>query len=86
MNKPVSTATQTALNLKASISTVDASLNLKANIESPTFTGTVGGITKSMVGLGNADDTSDTNKPISTATQTALNLKASISSVDASLN
>ena len=29
-----------------------------------------------MVGLGNADNTSDVNKPISTATQTALNLKA----------
>ena len=85
-NKPISTATQSALNLKASISNVDASLNLKANIASPTFTGTVGGITKSMVGLGNADDTSDANKPISTATQTALNLKASISNVDASLN
>jgi hypothetical protein len=49
--------------------------NLKANINSPTFTGTVGGITKSMVGLGNVDNTSDANKPISTATQTALNLK-----------
>jgi hypothetical protein len=49
--------------------------NLKANINSPTFTGTVGGITKSMVGLGNVDDTSDANKPISSATQTALNGK-----------
>jgi hypothetical protein len=49
--------------------------NLKANLNSPTFTGTVGGITKSMVGLGNVDNTSDANKPISTATQTALNLK-----------
>ena len=33
------------------------------------------GVTKSQVGLGNADNTSDTNKPISTATQTALNAK-----------
>jgi len=62
LNKPVSTATQTALNLKA-------------NIASPTFTGTVGGITKSMVGLGNVDNTTDAGKPISTATQTALDLK-----------
>jgi hypothetical protein len=61
-NKPVSTATQTALNLKA-------------NIASPTFTGTVSGITKSMVGLGNVDNTTDVSKPISTATQTALDLK-----------
>lgn len=52
-----------------------AALNLKANIASPTFTGTVGGIDKSMVGLGNVDNTSDANKPVSTATQTALNLK-----------
>ena len=34
--------------------------------------------TKSMIGLGNVDNTSDTNKPISTATQTALNLKADL--------
>lgn len=32
-------------------------------------------VTKSQVGLGNADNTSDVNKPISTATQTALNAK-----------
>jgi hypothetical protein len=40
INKPVSTAQQTALNLKA-------------NLASPTFTGTVSGITATMVGLGN---------------------------------
>jgi hypothetical protein len=49
-----------------------------APIASPTFTGTVGGITKSMVGLGNVDNTSDVNKPVSTATQTALDLKLSL--------
>ncbi len=32
-------------------------------------------VTKSQVGLGNADNTSDANKPISNATQTALNAK-----------
>lgn len=42
----------------------------------PTFTGTVSGVTAAMVGLGNVDNTSDANKPVSTATQTALNLKA----------
>jgi hypothetical protein len=50
-------------------------LNLKAPLASPTFTGTVSGITKSMVGLGNVDNTTDLLKPISTATQSALNLK-----------
>jgi len=42
--------------------------------------GNVVGITKEMVGLGNADNTSDTNKPISTAQQTALDLKAPLAS------
>jgi hypothetical protein len=46
-----------------------------APIANPTFTGTVGGVTKSMVGLGSVDNTSDTDKPVSTATQTALNAK-----------
>ena len=51
-------------------------------INSPIFTGTVSGISVSaaQVGLGNADNTSDVNKPISTAGQTALNLKANIAS------
>jgi len=35
---------------------------------------------KSAVGLGNVDNTSDANKPVSTATQTALDLKADKSS------
>jgi hypothetical protein len=38
--------------------------------------GNVTGITKSMVGLGSVDNTTDANKPISTATQAALDLKA----------
>ena len=54
------------------------SLNLKAPIASPTFTGTVSGITATMVGLGNVDNTADTAKPVSTAQQTALNLKADL--------
>lgn len=52
-----------------------AALELKAPLASPTFTGTVAGITKTMVGLGNVDNTSDTAKPVSTAQQTALDLK-----------
>jgi hypothetical protein len=66
-NKPVSTATQTELDLKAP----------KAD---PTFTGTVTGVTKTHVGLANVDNTSDANKPVSTATQTALDAKAPIAS------
>jgi hypothetical protein len=55
--------------------TITTALGNKAPIASPTFTGTVGGITKSMVGLANVDNTTDANKPVSTATQTALDLK-----------
>jgi hypothetical protein len=72
--KPVSSATQTALDLKS-------------NIAGPTFTGTVTvptlavtttatGITSAMVGLGSVDNTADADKPVSTAAQTALDLKA----------
>lgn len=61
-------------------------INLKANIESPTFTGTVKGITKAMVGLGNVDNTSDIDKPVSTATQTALDIKANTTDVNTALN
>jgi hypothetical protein len=35
---------------------------------------------RSNLGLGNVDNTSDANKPVSTATSTALNLKANLAS------
>ena len=60
--------------------TVNSALNLKAPLSSPTFTGTVAGITKTMVGLGSVDNTADSAKPVSTATQTALDLKAPLAS------
>jgi hypothetical protein len=115
-DKPISTATQAALNLKANVADVNAALALKATvsaleahmavtadttmlatkaaltdlnnyapINSPTFTGTVSGIDKSMVGLGSVDNTSDASKPISAATQAALDLKANASNVSTSL-
>ena len=56
------------------------SLDLKSPLASPTFTGTVTGVSKSMVGLGNVDNTTDLLKPISTATQTALDLKSPLAS------
>lgn len=37
-------------------------------------------LTKTDIGLGNVDNTSDANKPVSTATQTALNAKAPLAS------
>lgn len=60
---------------------LQTALDAKAPLASPTFTGTVSGITKGMVGLGSVDNTSDANKPISTATQTALDGKAAASHI-----
>ena len=45
-----------------------------------TFSGLVNGLNSTMVGLGNLDNTTDVNKPISTLQQTALNLKANLAS------
>ena len=55
-------------------------INSKAPIANPTFTGTVSGITKTMIGLGDVDNTADMGKPVSTAAQAALNLKSDIES------
>ena len=68
--KPISTATQTALDLKAPLA-------------DPTFTGTVAGITKTMVGLSDVDNTADTAKPVSTAQSTAIALAKSEAIADA---
>jgi cytoskeletal protein CcmA (bactofilin family) len=76
--KPISTATQAALDTKVSTSTFSTTVAAKAPIDSPTFTGTVSGITKAMVGLGSVENTSDLAKPISTLTQEALDTKVSI--------
>jgi hypothetical protein len=60
-------------------SALQTQLNAKAPIASPTFTGTVAGVTKAMVGLSNVDNTTDAGKPVSSATQTALDAKLSLS-------
>lgn len=54
-----------------SVSTVETNLSLhEANLLNPHQ------VTKSQVGLGSVDNTSDLSKPISTATQAALDLKS----------
>jgi hypothetical protein len=73
------TGTYTAGNgLALTDNQFSADLTVLAEKNNPTFTGTVSGITKSMVGLGAVDNTSDASKPVSTATQTALDLKANL--------
>jgi hypothetical protein len=114
LNKPVSTATQTALSGKANASHSHAQsdvigltdalaakvdpedlatvattgnyndLSNKPTITAPPVTSVAsktGDVTlvKADVGLANVDNTSDANKPVSTATQTALNGKANTS-------
>jgi hypothetical protein len=64
-----------ALNTKVPTSRTLAGLDLSAN-RSASDIKTALSLTKSDVGLGNVDNTSDANKPISTATQTALDTKA----------
>lgn len=71
----------TALGNDANLSTtLTTSIGLKAPLASPTFTGTVSGVTATMVGLGSVNNTADTAKPVSTAQQTALDLKANLAS------
>ena len=66
-------ATKTYANGKAS-DAIDA-----AAVASENYTdAAVAALTKSSVGLGNVDNTSDANKPVSTATQSALDLKADL--------
>jgi len=51
-------SSDTAVPTEAAVKTyVDTGLGLKADAESPTFTGTVSGITSEMVGLGNVENT-----------------------------
>jgi hypothetical protein len=74
-NKPISTATQTALSGKEPVVT--------AGTASQYYRGdkTWQTLDKTAVGLANVDNTSDVSKPVSTATQTALNLKADATTV-----
>ena len=68
-NKPISTATQTALDAKEP--TVTATTSADYYRGDKTFQT----LDKAAVGLSNVDNTSDVNKPISTATQSALDGK-----------
>lgn len=66
---PSEKAVRTELSKKQDTLTAGTNISISNNKIS------VSGLTKSSVGLGNVDNTSDKNKPISTATQTALDAK-----------
>ena len=69
--------TKNDTGLATSSKTVVGAINEnRSNLSSHTSkTNNPHSVTKAQVGLGNVDNTSDKNKPISTATQNALNLK-----------
>jgi len=78
-NTSIGTVDSTELGyLNGITSSVQNQLDAKAPTANPTFTGTVAGVTKSHVGLENVDNTSDANKPVSSATQTALDAKLNL--------
>jgi hypothetical protein len=56
--------------------TITNSINTKAALNNPTFSGDVGGLRKEMVQLDKVDNTPDSQKPVSEATPDALDLKA----------
>lgn len=68
-------ANHTGTQAQSTIVDLATALSAKAPLASPAFTGTPTGIAKAHVGLGNADNTADTAKPVSTAQQTALDAK-----------
>ena len=75
------------MNPKTAMLDVDGTANITGALAAgnTTITGSITattyvGITPEMVTLGNVNNTSDALKPISTATNTALNLKADQSS------
>jgi hypothetical protein len=72
----VTSAIQTQLDDKSTASKTETLTN--KTLTSPVIN-TPTGITKTDVGLANVDNTTDANKPVSTATQTALDLKANLS-------
>ena len=95
-SKPISTATQTALDTKADSVATTSALSTRQPLDADltaiaALTATTGNVIQSVasawasrtptelkvtLSLDNVNNTSDANKPVSTATLTALNLKA----------
>lgn len=75
IDKPLSNATQAALNFKEPTIAAGAAAQYWRGDKSWQT------LDKTAAGLANVDDTSDANKPVSTAQQTALNGKASLASI-----
>lgn len=88
-------ANHTGVQAQSTVTSLVSDLALKAPLASPTFTGTVSGVTKAHVGLGSVDNTSNateraavatlTNKTISGASNTVSNISAD-ATVDGTTN
>lgn len=81
--------TKQSISSEVGVTIASNSQGVKADSAVQSVNGKTGNsitIDKSDVGLGNVDNTSDANKPISAATQDALNLKANDSEVVKSVN
>lgn len=73
-NKPISTAQATEFTrIEGLVNTAQGDINTHA-----AKTNNPHSVTKAQIGLGNCNNTSDANKPISTATQAALDKKADL--------
>ena len=83
-SKPISTATQTALDLKAAASAI-SNINNTSDLAKPISTATQAALDLKAAAsaISNINNTSDLAKPISTATQAALDLKAAASHTQA---
>jgi hypothetical protein len=80
-NKPVSTAQQTALDGKAATSHTHPAAQISDSTAAgrALLTATDAAAQRTALSINNVDNTSDANKPVSTAQQTALNGKANTS-------
>jgi hypothetical protein len=65
--KPATFSPSAHTHVFADVTGLQAALDAKAPLASPTFTGTVSGVTKAMIGLGSVDNVADASKPVSTA-------------------
>lgn len=77
-------SSQEAANIRAAETRARQQSALNSSIALRLAQADVSAVTKTSLGLGNVDNTSDVNKPVSTAQQTALNAKITLVTAPAS--
>lgn len=71
-------SSQEAANIRAAETRARQQSALNSSIALKRAQADVSAVTKTSLGLGNVDNTSDANKPVSTSQQTALNAKVTL--------